>query len=341
MITANEIAKKISGEVVGDGKIVIHNVAKIEESKEGEITFLANPKYEKFLYTTLASVIIVDKNFPTQIFLNKTFVKVSNPYKSIAEVLEIFSQNKKENFEIHSTAIIGEYSIVKENVSIAPFVVIGKNCVIESEVIINSGAVIGDNVSINSNTIIYSNVSIYDSTEIGKNCIIHSGVVIGSDGFGFTNENENLKKVPQVGKVIIEDDVEIGANTTIDRATMGVTRVKYGTKLDNLIQVAHNVVIGKNTVIAAQSGISGSTKIGDNCVIGGQVGFGGHIEIANQTKIGAQSGVTKSIIESGKTYSGYPAKEHRKELKLEALIKKLPELFLEIENLKKKLNEKI
>jgi UDP-3-O-[3-hydroxymyristoyl] glucosamine N-acyltransferase len=337
-LTVAEIAEIVNGEIVGDSELEIVNVAKIEDAKETEITFLGNAKYEKYIATSRASAIIVSRSFFTERFL-QTFIKVDEPYQAFLRVVERFhSSSHQQHRETHSTAIIGKNTTIGTNVSIGAYVVIGERCVIGNDVTIFSNTVLGDDVTVGEQSFLYSNVTIREQTEIGARVIIHSGTVLGSDGFGFaTAEDGSLKKVPQMGKVVIEDDVEIGANCAIDRATLGDTRVKRGTKLDNLIHVAHNVIIGEHTVIAAQTGISGSTKIGNRCVIGGQVGIAGHIEIEERTTIGAQAGVTKPIKVSGKLFSGYPAKEHSAAKRLEASLRQVPSLLKDVEELQKKI----
>ncbi|MBM4166234.1 MAG: UDP-3-O-(3-hydroxymyristoyl)glucosamine N-acyltransferase [Ignavibacteria bacterium] len=337
-LTVEEIAATISGEVVGDGELEICNIAKIEDAKENEISFVGNSKYEKYIAFSKAAAIIVSRSFQTE-GIACTFVKVDEPYRAFLRVVELFHTSiQQEKREIHPTSIIGNDTTIGKNVSIGAYVVIGERCDIGNDVTILSHTVLEDDVRIGEQSYLYSNISIREKTEIGKRVILHSGTVIGSDGFGFVpNEDGSLKKIPQVGRVVIEDDVEIGANCAIDRATLGDTRIKSGTKLDNLIQIAHNVIVGEHTVIAAQTGISGSTKIGKHCVIGGQVGIAGHIEIEERTTIGAQSGVTKPITTSGKIFSGYPAKEHTVAKRLEVSLRQVPSLIKEVEELKKKI----
>lgn len=320
-MTIGEIALKIHGEVVGNAAHEIHSPAKIEAAQADNITFLANSKYLDFLFTTNAGCIIISRNFFTD-ELKGNFILVTDAYLAFTTVLTLFSSTEhtsiSEKAFIHSTAKVGL------NVYIYPFVFIGEN------------------VEIGDNCILYSNVSVYARCKIGSNCIIHSGAVIGSDGFGFApTENGTFYKIPQLGNVIIEDDCEIGANTCIDRATMGSTIIRKGVKLDNLIQVAHNVEIGEHTVIAAQTGISGSTKIGHHNMIGGQVGFVGHISVAPFTKINAQSAVASTIKQEGRALSGSPVMDIKQHFKAMVVYKNLPELErqvralqTEIENLK-------
>ncbi|UCE05797.1 MAG: UDP-3-O-(3-hydroxymyristoyl)glucosamine N-acyltransferase [bacterium] len=330
-----EIAELAHGDLEGDSTINIHGVAKIEEAGPGEITFISNPKYAKYIEKTNASAVIVSNDFP---MAEKPIIRTKNPYFSFLKVLKVFHPPLVSIVEgIHPSVIIEQTTQFGANVRIGAHVVIDKNCRIGDNVTIHPGVVIGQEVAIGNNTVIYANVVLREQVRIGDNVIIHSGTVIGSDGFGFAREGQQYHKIPQVGTVIIEDDVEIGANCTIDRATLGSTIIHKGAKLDNLIQVAHNVEIGENTVIAAQTGISGSTKIGKNTMIGGQVGFVGHIEIGNNTTIGAQSGVSKSL-PADSVFFGYPARPIMQAKREEAALRKLPDLIKKISNLEAKIN---
>jgi len=330
-----EIADLLEGELEGDSSINILGVAKIEDAGGGEISFISNPKYAKYIDTTNASAVIVSKDFPET---TKSIIRTQNAYLSFLKVLKIFHPPMETVAEgIHPSANIDKTTKMGANVRIGAYVVIDKNCRIGENVTIHPGVVIGPDVAIGNNTIIYANVVLREQVRIGNNVIIHSGTVIGSDGFGFAREGQQYHKIPQVGTVVIEDDVEIGANCTIDRATLGNTIIHKGVKLDNLIQVAHNVEIGENTVIAAQTGISGSTKIGKNVMIGGQVGFVGHIEIGDNTTIGAQSGVSKSLPPNS-VYFGYPARPIMQAKREEAALRKLPDLLKKISELEAKLN---
>jgi len=328
--TALQIATLINGKIEGNPDAKVSHVAKIEEAAEGSLSFIANPKYEEFLYSSSASIIIINESLELEAPVPTTLVRVKDAYSSFALLLEKYNEmisgGGKEGIEnpsfISSTARIGR------NVYVGAFTYIGENVILGDNVKIFPGCYIGDNVTIGENSKLYAGVKVYDGCVMGSNVVLHSGAVIGGDGFGFApQKNGTYKKVPQIGNVLIEDDVEIGANTTIDRATMGSTIIRKGVKLDNLIQVAHNVEIGENTVIAAQTGISGSTKVGKNCVIGGQVGIVGHIQIADGTKINAQSGLSKSILNTNAVLNGTPAFEYKSSLKSQAIFRNLPELY--------------
>jgi UDP-3-O-[3-hydroxymyristoyl] glucosamine N-acyltransferase len=317
----------------------IVRVAKIEEAGEGDITFLANPKYTKYLRTTQASAVIVGKTVrqpqDERASRRPFLLRVDDPYVSFLKVLHAFHPPKDTLPPgIHSTAVIDPTATLGPGVRIGPHVVIGGGCVIGEATMLCPGVVLGEGVHVGSNTLLYPNVSVREGCFIGAHVIIHSGVVVGSDGFGFAPKPDGTyEKIPQLGIVVIEDDVEIGANCTLDRATIGETRIKKGTKLDNLIQIAHNVVIGENSVIAAQTGISGSTRIGSNAMIGGQVGITGHLEIADRTKIGAQSGVHRNVTTPGTSLMGYPAMPQRDAMRTMAAMSHLPEAIAAIREL--------
>ena len=336
----SQIAQIIGAEVVGDAARELHTFAKIEEGSPGALSFLANPKYTEYLYTTRSSAVIVAQDFePTQ-SVYPTLLKVKNPYGAFTQLLQmVAAANTPTKTGKEEPVYIGEGSSLAEDTYLGAFSYIGKNVTIGKGVKIYPHVYIGDNVEIQDNTCIYSHVSIYEGSKIGKQCIIHSGAVIGSDGFGFAPQaSGEFQKIPQLGQVVLEDHVEIGANTVIDRATMGATVIESGVKLDNLIQVAHNVRIGANTVIAAQTGISGSTQLGANCMVGGQVGIVGHLRIADQTKIGAQSGIGKSITEPGSAWKGSPAQPYQKQLRSEILYQRLNEMAQQIRTLSSQLN---
>lgn len=308
--TAAQIAGFLKGTIEGNPDVKVSNLSKIDDGKPGTLTFLANPKYTPFIYTTEASVIVVNLDFTAMQPVTGTLIRVADAYSAFATLLEMFGQAHTLNTGISSRASIASSVKLGENVSVGEFTVIGKNVVIGDNSVIHSQVFIGDNVTIGNHLLVYPGVRIYHGCVIGNHCTLHSGVVVGSDGFGFAPvSGNNYQKIPQLGNVIFEDNVEIGSNTTIDRATLGSTIIRRGVKLDNLIQVGHNAEIGENTVIAAQTGISGSTKIGKNCMIGGQVGIVGHITIADNVKIGAGSGIEASITKEGAMMLGAPAIE--------------------------------
>jgi UDP-3-O-[3-hydroxymyristoyl] glucosamine N-acyltransferase len=308
--TASQIAIFLQGTVEGNPEITVSNLSKIEEGTPGTMTFLSNPKYTQYIYKTKASVVVVNNDFVPAEPISATLIRVPSAYEAFARLLEMYGQLTEGALEISDQAYISSTAKLGEQVGIGAFAFIGDHAKIGNHVRIYPQVYIGDRVMIGDNTILYPGVKVYRDCIIGNECTLHSGAVIGADGFGFVPQSDtNYKKIPQIGNVIIEDCVEIGANTTIDRATLGSTLIRKGVKLDNQIQVAHNVEIGENTVIAAQVGISGSTKIGKNCMIAGQVGFAGHIVIADNVKIGAQSGVENSILKEG-IYLGAPAIEY-------------------------------
>ena len=342
--TAGQIAEIINGKVEGNELAAVSSFGKIEEAKDGQLAFLANPKYEDFLYSTKASIIIINKTLELKQPLSATLVRVQDPYSSFATLLDKYQQIKTQQLTgIQQPVYMDSTVKMGENVFIGAFVFLGENVVIGNGVKLFPNCYLGNNVEVGDNTIIHPGVKIYHNCIIGKNVKIHAGAVIGSDGFGFAPQADGtFKKVPQIGNVVIEDDVEIGANATIDRATLGSTLIKAGAKLDNLIQVAHNVEVGNNTVIAAQAGVSGSTKIGNNVMIGGQAGIVGHIMIADGTKINAQSGVSKSIKSPNTAVTGSPAFEYTSALRSQAVNRNLPELekrLSELENIIKELRQ--
>lgn len=334
--TAGQIADQLNGIVIGDKEVDINSLSKIEEGVKGSLTFLANPKYTEYIYNTKASAAIVSDDFKPTKEIKTTLIKVKDPYTSFTTLLELFNTNNTDESGISKLSEINKSSKVSSSSFIGSFTIIGKNSIVEDKCFIHEQVFIGDNVKIGSGTKIYPGVKILNDTVIGKNCIIHSLCCIGSDGFGFApNDDGSYKKIPQTGNVIIEDNVEIGSNSTIDRATIGSTIIKKGVKLDNQIQIAHNVEIGENTAIAAQSGIAGSTKIGKNCMIGGQVGIIGHIKIGDNVKIQAQAGVT-SDIESNSRITGTPAINYMNYNKSYIHFKNLPEIVKKID---KKIND--
>ncbi len=341
-ISAKELGLLLNGIVEGDADVKITGPSKIEEGKEGTISFLANPKYEQYAYTTNSSILLVSNDFKPEKPIKPTLIRVENVYVSMAQLLEKFGENVPQVEGVSEESFIHEEALIGENVSVGRFSVIEKGAKVGTGSIIYPQVFIGENAVIGENVILYPGVKIYHACKIGDNCIFHANVVIGSDGFGFAPQSDGTyKKIPQLGNVIIEDNVEIGANTVIDRATMGSTIIRQGAKLDNLIQVAHNVEIGASSVIAAQAGIAGSTKIGKNALIGGQAGIIGHIELAEGTKVQAQSGINKSIKKTGSSVYGSPALEYNNYLRSYAIFRRLPELQQKINELEKQLSELI
>lgn len=336
-----EISENLNGVLVGDPEIKITGLAKIQSAVSGQLTFLANPKYTKYLETTKASAVLVAKN---QEAPQIAHIKVDDPYLAFLEILSIFYPSKNPDFQgIHQTSVIADNAKIGKDVQIGPNVYIGDSAYIGDESIIYPNCVILDNVTIGKNCRLYPRVSIREGCRVGDRVIIHDGTVVGSDGFGFAPDGEKYKKIPQMGIVVIEDDVEIGANSTIDRATLGETIIKQGCKIDNLVQIAHNVELDKNTVIAAQTGISGSTKIGKHVTLAGQVGTVGHIEIGDNAIVAAKSGVSKNI-PAGEIWLGYPASPIMKRKKIEASLRHLPEISKKVNTLVKeikKLEDKI
>ncbi len=338
---ASQIAGLLEGTVVGNENISVNNLSKIEEGQPNTLSFLSNLKYEEYLYTTGASIVIVDKSFePSKSIPNTcTLIKVESAQAAFAKLLEIYNQVKRKKSGIHPSSYISDSATIGEEVYIGANCSIGDNVTIGNNVHVYPNSYIGDNVKIGDDCMFFAGVRVYSDCLIGKSCTLHSGVIIGGDGFGFVpNRNGNYSKVPQIGNAILEDHVEIGSNTTIDRATLGSTIIRKGVKLDNLIQVAHNVEIGENTVIAAQTGIAGSTKIGKNCMIGGQVGIVGHITIADEVKISAQSGVGHAITEKGQILQGSPAFPIGDYKRSYVVYRGLPDLKRKVDELEKKLS---
>ena len=329
--TAGQIADQINGTIVGDRDIDILNISKIEEGSKGSLTFLANPKYTEFIYTTKASVAIVSSDFEPTEKIELTLIKVKDPYSSFTTILELFNKDLSNRKGISQLTVIDKSSKISDSSFIGSFSSVGENSIIGENCVIENQVFIGNNVEVGNGCKFYPGVKILDDSIIGQNCIIHSSTTIGSDGFGFApNDDGSFKKIPQTGNVVIGDNVEIGSNSTIDRATLGSTIISDGVKLDNQIQIAHNVEIGENTAIAAQSGIAGSTKIGKNCMIGGQVGIIGHIKIGDNVKIQAQAGVT-SDVESNSRVTGTPAISYMNYNKSYVHFKNLPEIVKRID----------
>ncbi len=340
--SAEQIAGILNGEVVGDADITVRGLSKIEEGTEGTLSFLSNPKYEEYIYTTGASICIVNNSFtPSKsIPSTLTMIKVEDAYSCFAKLLEFYDQMRKKEPKIESPSFIAESATIGSDLYLGAFGYIGENSIIGNNVVIYPNVYIGENVKIGDNCILHPGSTVYVDCVIGNNCTIHAGTIIGADGFGFApNENGEFQKIPQIGNVIIEDNVEIGSNCTIDRATMGSTVIKKGVKLDNLVQIAHNVEIGQNTVMAAQVGIAGSTKIGNNVMIGGQAGIGGHIHVADGTKIVAQSGIPNTIRKADTLMGspGIPLEDFKKSYfgfrKLPQILKRLQEIENKIKDL--------
>ncbi len=337
--SAEMIAGLVQGTVEGDPKAVVNNFAKIEEGRPGCISFLANPKYEHFLYETKSSVVLVSRDFKLNGQTEATLIRVDNPYETVAKLLSIYESMKPKRTGIDPLAFVAPTAKVGKDVYLAPFSVIGDNAVIGDGAQLHPHATVGANASIGENTIMYSNSVVYHDCKVGNRCILHAGCVIGADGFGFAPTPEGYEKIPQIGIVTIEDDVEIGANTCVDRSTMGSTYVRRGVKLDNLIQIAHNCEVGSHTVMSSQVGVAGSTKIGEWCMFGGQVGIGGHATIPNKTMVGAQAGVPNSVKKEGMTLQGSPAIDAKLFWRCSAVFKSLPDMWTEMNKLKKQVAE--
>ncbi len=340
-ITAKELALMLHGTIEGNPEVTVHQPSKIEEGGVGTISFLANAKYEHYAYTTTASILLVSNDFQASKAIAATLIRVADVYSSIGFLLNKFGEQQKQIVrEISPQAFIHEEAQVGKEVAIGPFVVVQAGAQIADGVILHPQVFIGKNVVVKENTIIYPGAKIHHGSQIGADCIIHANAVIGSDGFGFAPQKDgSYQKIAQLGNVVLEDQVDIGANTVIDRATMGLTIIRKGVKLDNLIQIAHNVEIGENTVIAAQAGIAGSTQIGQNCQIGGQAGFVGHIKVANGTKVQAQSGVAAGVEQEKTALYGSPALPYSNYLKSYALFKNFPDLNRQIRQMEKRIKE--
>ena len=333
--TAAQIAGILEGEVEGNPEVEVSKLSKIEEGIPESLSFLSNPKYTQYIYTTKASAVIVDKNFKAENEINTTLIRVDDAYKSFSKLLEYYNQVKMNKTGIEQPVFISESANYGENIYIGAFAYISDNVKIGDNVKIYPNVYIGDNVIIANNVTLFSGAKIYSDTQIGDNCVIHSSAILGADGFGFSpNEKGEFIKVPQTGNVIIEDNVDIGAATSIDRATLGSTIIRKGVKLDNQIQIAHNVEIGKNTVIAAQTGIAGSTKIGENCMIGGQVGIAGHLSIGNNVRIQAQSGIGRNV-KDNETLQGSPAFTYNDYNKSYVHFKNLPKIIHRLTTIEK------
>ncbi|MBF0576205.1 UDP-3-O-(3-hydroxymyristoyl)glucosamine N-acyltransferase [Dysgonomonas sp. GY617] len=336
--TAQQIADFLKGTIEGDPNIQVSNFSKIEEGKPGSLSFLANPKYTNYIYSTDASIVLVNNDFVAEKPVKATLIRVFNAYAGLAMLLDMVEKSKPKKKGIEPMSFIADSVKLGSDVYVGAFAYIAEKATIGDNTLVHPQVYIGEGCTIGENTILYPGVKIYPGCKIGNNCIIHSGAVIGSDGFGFAPEGDIYKKIPQMGIVIIEDDVEIGANTTIDRAVMDATIIRHGVKLDNLIQVAHNVEVGANTVMAAQVGISGSTKVGEHCMIGGQVGLGGHITIGNNANIGAQAGIISNIKENAQIL-GSPAIPVKDFFRSSIVFPKLPDMYRQLAQLEKEIQQ--
>ncbi len=339
--SASQIAALLNGTIEGDANVFVSNLSKIEDGKAETLSFLGNPQYAQYIYTTDASIVILNKNMQLEkpVKSSCTLIRVDDAYACFAQLLEMYNQVKNNKKGIEQPSYIAQTAKLGNDCYVAAFAYIGENVVLGNHVKIYPHAFVGDNCKIADNTTIYAGAKIYSDCFIGAHCTLHAGVVIGADGFGFApNSENNYKKIPQIGNVIIEDHVEIGSNTTIDRATLGSTIIRKGVKLDNLIQIAHNVEIGENTVIAASASIAGSTKIGKNCMIGGQAGIIGHLKIADGVKIAGQTGIGNSIKNEGEAWQGSPAMPYLDFQRSFVIFRKLPKLAQKISELEKQLS---
>lgn len=336
--TAKQIAQLIQGHVEGNENAAISTFAKIEEGKPGAISFLANDKYTHYIYDTQSSVVLVNEDLKLDKEVHCTLIRVKNAYEAVAKLMQLYESMKPKKTGISSLAFIDPTATVGKDCYIGPFVAIGPGAVVGDGCVLHPHATIGERATVGDNTEIYSNAVIYHDCKVGNRCILHAGCVIGADGFGFAPAGEGYDKIPQIGIVTIEDDVEIGANTCVDRSTMGSTYVRHGVKLDNLVQIAHNTDIGANTVMSAQVGIAGSTKVGEWCMFGGQVGIAGHITIGNKVMLGAQSGVPGSI-KDNQQLIGTPPMEMKPYFRSQAVFRRLPDMYKELNDLKKEVEE--
>lgn len=336
--SAKQIAEYIQGVIEGDENAAVHTFAKIEEGIPGAISFLSNPKYTHYIYDTQSSIVLVNKDFVPEKEVKTTLIRVDNAYESLAKLLNLYEMSKPKKTGVDPLAYIAPTAKIGQNVYIAPFACVADGAEVGDNTILHPHATVGTNAKVGSDCILYPHATVYHDCRVGNQCILHAGSVIGADGFGFAPSPEGYEKIPQIGIAILEDNVEVGANTCIDRATMGATIIRKGVKLDNLIQIAHNVEVGSHTVMASQVGIAGSTKVGEWCMFGGQTGLAGHIKIGNKVNLGAQSGVPGSI-KDGQNLIGTPPMELKGYFKSSAVFKKLPDMYHELNNLKKELEE--
>lgn len=338
--SAQQIAQILQATIVGDPEAKISTFAKIEEGTPGALSFLSDTRYEQYLYTTKSSVVLINNDFEPAQPTNATLIKVADAREAIGKLLAIYQQATARRSGVHPTAVIAETAKVGDGVYVGPFVYVGERAEIGDGVQLYAHVVVEENSKVGAGSILYPHVSVYHDCVVGRNVILHSGCCIGADGFGFAPTAEGYEKIPQIGNAIIEDDVEIGANSCVDRAVMGSTYVRRGVKLDNLVQIAHNCDIGSNTVMSAQVGVAGSTKVGQWCMFGGQVGIAGHIEVADRTQSGAQAGIAGSVRKPGTVIIGSPAMDARKFARCTAVFKNLPEMFYDVNELKRKAEEK-
>ncbi len=338
--SARQIAELIDGVIVGNPDATINNVSKIEEGKPGTISFLSNPKYTKFIYETKASIVLVNKSFEPEKEISATLIKVDDAYVAVAKLMQMYAESMPKKSGIEQPSFISESASLGEFPYVGAFAYVGDNVTIGDNVSIYPNVYIGDNVTIGDHTILYAGVKVYQGCKIGSNCVLHAGSVVGSDGFGFApGEDGEYTKIPQLGNVVLEDNVEIGANTTIDRATMGSTIIHKGVKLDNLVQIAHNVEVGDNTVIAAITGIAGSSKVGKNCMFGGHAGVAGHLNIADGVKLGAFTGVSKNVTQKDLFMRGIPAQDARLYGRSFVNFKQLPDIAAQLKELKEEIKK--
>ena len=336
--SAKQIAEYIQGVIEGDENATVHTFAKIEEGIPGAISFLSNPKYTHYIYDTQSSIVLVNKDFAPEKEVKATLIRVDNAYESLAKLLNLYEMSKPKKTGVDPLAYIAPTAKIGQNVYIAPFACVADGAEVGDNTVLHPHATVGTSAKVGSDCILYPHATVYHDCRVGNHCILHAGSVIGADGFGFAPSPEGYEKIPQIGIVILEDNVEVGANTCIDRATMGATIIRKGVKLDNLIQIAHNVEVGSHTVMASQVGIAGSTKVGEWCMFGGQTGLAGHIKIGNKVNLGAQSGVPGSI-KDGQNLIGTPPMELKGYFKSSAVFRKLPDMYHELNSLKKEIEE--
>lgn len=338
VFTTAQIAELVGGTVEGDPAVEIGDVAGLDQGRPGTLSFLYDPRYAPFIYTTESSAVIVDRQFEAEGALRTTLIRVDSPYRAFNKIMTLRASLDREPPGVHPQAFVADTAQIAADVYVGPFAYVAEGCVIESGAQIHAGCSVGKNCRIGSQTVLYPQVVLYPNTQVGARCILHAHCVVGSDGFGFLkNEAGDNEKIPQIGKVEIGDDVEIGAGTCIDCSTLGISRIGRNVKIDNLVHIAHNVSIGERTVIAAQAGISGGVQLGRDCVVGGQVGFVGHLKIADGSRFGGQSGVNRSIDEPGQAWRGSPAQELGRQQRMEVLVRRLPDLVRRIEELEAQL----